>query len=113
MTRKEFTDAVSSLVSEYIFEGAMPELDPQLRVVPATLEIAIVSAEEFQNEIADGDETIETAAAAQGPRAENDSDTEVNRIPDFYPVRILIKPDDKGGYEVDTEVVAEVADNYF
>lgn len=109
MTREEFIDVVAQLVGQYIFEGRMPGANVQLRVNPATLGIALVSNADFMAEIADNDEAVEAAAAADRPEAEDAADMQVRRNPDFYPVSTLITADNKP----DREAIGKVADHYF
>lgn len=112
MTRQDFIDAVTGLVGEFIFEGGNKEAASQLRVNPESKEIALESEADFLSEIADNDEAVEDAAAADNAQEDEATDWQVKQNPDFYPVSTLIRANAKGEMEVDKRAVSRLADKY-
>lgn len=112
MDRKEFIKKVTEAVSEYIDNFDRFDSNPQLRVDPETLEIAIVNGSEMQSAVEDSDEAIEDAAAAHGMANQETMDAQVGRNPDFYSLKRLLKP--KGDTEIpNAEQIRSIASGYF
>lgn len=111
MTRKELTDRLTEIVSEYI-ENAAELRDPQLRINPASLDIGVVTAREMDAELEDFDEMMEGAVAAHGLADQDDSDYQVSRTPDFYSLKELTKKDASGRLVPDADAIGSIASEY-
>lgn len=112
MTRKDFEDVLTTLVEEYInlFDQFGP--DAQLQINPTTLQAQLVKSDSRLQAIADSDEAIEDAAAADGMASEQDTDFQVEENPDFYPVKDYFTVDKKGQGHVKEKAVAKLAARY-
>lgn len=87
--------------------------NPQLRVNPDTLAVTLVDGRDLAAEMEDSDEAVENAAIAQGMEAQESSDYQVTRNPDFYAVKPLLKALADGGTSPDTGALRAIADVYF
>lgn len=112
MTRKEFIDRANDAVGRYLDDFEFFEPDPHLTVNPVTLYVDVVSGPVMDEAIADADEAIEDAAAADGDANEVATDYQVKENPDFYPIRqfLIVK---KGEQTVaDPKAIEKLADKY-
>lgn len=112
MTREEFTNAVTELVTQYIETVDRFDNNPQLRVNPVTFAIDLATGNDLLEEIAYSNEAIEEAAAAERPASEDAADYQAAQNPDFYPLRSLVRINSEGEDRVDEKAVENVAANY-
>ena len=80
--------------------------------MPAGLAVDIVSGSDFLDEIAESDEVIEIAAAADDAASEDAADYQASRIPDFYELSQYVKDVD-GRKTVDVAAVDRLVSKYF
>lgn len=113
MTREEFIKTVDTLVERYIENADSFDLNPQLRINPATFDMTIVNSSDMLDEIEDSNEAIEDAAAAERAATEEYTDYQVSRNPDFYAVNSLTKTSADGKTSPDSNAIAKVAEIYF
>lgn len=112
VTKALFKQQLTDLISGYIANYIGNDENPQIRVVPADLTADIVSGSDFLNEIAESEEVIEIAAAADDAESEEASDYQASRIPDFYELRDYVK--ETGGRKtVDVAAVDALVAKYF
>ena len=112
MNKQEFSDLVTKNVNFYILNFDRFDNNPQLRINPDSLEVDVVSGEDFQEEIEDSDEAVENAAIAQGMETQEASDFQVKQNPDFYSVKGLLKP--VGDTDIpNPDTIAEIVAIYF
>lgn len=112
-TREEFEKAIYDLVQEYIDNFDMFDSNPQIRVNPDLLYVAIINGSDMLEGIGDSDEAIEDAAYAQGDETESASDYQAKQNPDFYHVKELLKPTGTHTSEPDKKKISKIADNYY
>lgn len=106
--KQQLTDLISGYVDNYIGNDE----NPQIRVVPADLAVDIVSGRDFLDELAESEEVIEIAAAADDAASEEASDYQASRIPDFYELSDYVKEVD-GHKTVDVAAVDKLVSKYF
>ena len=94
MTRKEFIDRVNAAVAMYLGDFEAFEPDPHLSVNPVTMFVNVVCGPLMDQDIADADEAIEDAAAAEGDADESATDLQARENPDYYPIVqfLTVKP---------------------
>lgn len=112
MKKNEFVKAVEDLVQQYINNRDAYGEYAQLTVNPELLTIAIDTSDQFQEDLADADEAIEEAAAAEGDESENATDYQARQDPDYYQLTSLVKRGNDGVVP-DMKAIDRVADNYF
>ncbi|MDE6144884.1 MAG: hypothetical protein K2F96_01260 [Muribaculaceae bacterium] len=100
MTRKELTDIIARQVAEVVNNPQNWGEDPQLSIIPTTLQVGIERREDANRSIAFSDYVIESDAVEDGDYLENAADFQSSSNPDLYPVGDLIdytakKPDRK------------------
>ena len=78
MTRDEFIEKLTGEVNTYIENFDRFDSDPQLKVIPATLDVALVNGSERSDAVEDSDEAIENAAAAHGMANQETMDYQVS-----------------------------------
>lgn len=113
MKQYEFIEGVARMLQLYINNAGRFDSNPQLRVNPATKAATIVNGSDMLAELADSDETIEDAAAADGLRDEDSTDYQASQNPDFYSVRMLIQDNPAGGSEPSLPAICQLAASYF
>ena len=113
MKQYEFIESVARMLQLYISNSKSFESNAQLRVNPATKAATIVNGSDMLAELADSDETIEDAAAADGLRDEDATDFQASQNPDFYSVRMLIQDNPSGGEEPSMPAICQLAASYF
>lgn len=113
MKQIEFIEGVARMLQNYINNSRYFDSNAQLRVNPATMATTIVNGSDMLAELADSDEAIEDAAAADGLRNEDSTDYQASRNPDFYSVRMLIQTGPSGHEEPSLPAIVQVADSYF
>ena len=112
MTREEFINTVRNQVAVCAENVDLERDNAQVRVNPVTLDVMVVNGSDFMAEIADSDEAVEDAAAAERPADKDATDYQVAQNPDFYAVSRLVRRD--GGKVVtDDEAIERVASLYF
>lgn len=112
MKKDEFLNLLVATVNSYISNFDRYDNNPQIRVNPETLEVAIVNGSNLAEEIEDSDEALENAAIAQGMETQEALEEQVSRNPDFYSVKGLLKP--VGDTDVpNTEALEEIVNVYF
>lgn len=112
MTRDEFCNQLAVLITGYIENPRIYGDNPQIRVEPDTRTVSVVNNADFLQEIADNDEAVEEAAAADDDTSEDATDAQVRRNPDFYTLTSYISTHD-GKSSVDTRALHRLADEYF
>ncbi|MBD5267959.1 MAG: hypothetical protein HDS41_07295 [Bacteroides sp.] len=112
MTRKELADNIAITIREYIGYSYTGKPELKLRINPVTLFVTVITEDQMLSDIADSDETIEDAAAAERAAAEDATDYQVEQNPDFYPVKNLIKIGDGGMADLDHEAINAIAAKY-
>lgn len=113
MTRDEFTKYVTTLVERYIENFDSFDSNPQLKIIPATLNTTIVNGSEMFKDIEYSDEVIENGANTDDPQIEDVQDDQARRNPEFYAVKKLIKKEADHHASPDAKAIAEVIDIYF
>lgn len=113
MTREEFKKALEKIVTLYMGDFTRYDGDPQVVVTPATLFVDLVNGRERLTDIADSDEAVEDAAAAESPESEDATDYQARRDQDYYPVKSLLRKNSEGKAEIDEEAVEKIVNVYF
>lgn len=113
MTRKEFIDGVNDAVERFISDFEIFEPDPHLRVNPVTLYADLVTGPEMDDSIADADEAIEDAAAAEGDASESGTDFQAKENPDYYPIAQFLVVKSGRPAVADVKAIEKLADKYF
>ncbi len=113
MTRDEFSSLLLKAVELYMGSFEQYDINPQIKVNPATLAIQLVNSSEMFTDIEYSDEAIEEAAGAQTPAYEDAMDAQAAQNPDFYAVKKLLKKDAAGHAEPNTDAIAAIVDIYF
>lgn len=113
MTRKEFIEKLTQAVNSYIENFDRFDSDPQLGVNPATLDVFLINGSDRAKAIEDSDEAVENAAAAHGMAAQEASDYQVTRNPDFYAVKPLLATIGRDSSIADPTALDKIAANYF
>lgn len=113
MTRKEFTDYVTSLVDRYIEVFNLYDSDPQIKVNPTTLAADLINGSEMMTDIEYADEAVEEAAGAENESYNDAMDSQAAQNPDFYPVKKLLAKNKDGHATADSEAIDAIADRYF
>ena len=113
MTRDEFAASVLNAVRQYIDNTDIVDDNPQLRINPVSLDVILINGRDMFSEIADSDEAVENAAAAERPWDEDTSDYQVRQNPDFYAVKSLIKQGTDGLPVPDQAAIDAIAVVYF
>ena len=113
MTRDEFIEKLTGEVNTYIENFDRFDSDPQLKVIPATLDVALVNGSERSDAVEDSDEAIENAAAAHGMANQETMDYQVTRNPDYYAVKRLLAASGPDHNIADTTASEAIASNYF
>lgn len=104
MTIDEFKKIVSDNVQLYIDNFDRFDSNPQIRVNPELMRVDIVNGSDFLSGIADSEEAVEDAAAA---------DYQVRQNPDFYPVKKLLYTLPDGKTVPSAKAIDEIAKVYF
>lgn len=91
MNTLEFEKVLTDTVQEYINNFDRFDSNPQLRINPVSLSAELVNGSDMMEDIADSDEAIEDAAAAQGMANQDSTDYQAQQNPDYYPVKPLLK----------------------
>lgn len=112
MTRKEFIDRINEAVDRYLDDFEEFEPDPQLSVNPVTLYVDVVSGKIMQEGLADSEEAVEDAVAAQGDESEQDTDYQVKENPDYYPIRQFLKVSKDHPTVADPMAIGRLASRY-
>ena len=113
MTRDEFIEKLTGEVNTYIENFDRFDSDPQLKVIPATLDVTLVNGSERSDAVEDSDEAIENAAAAHGLANQETMDYQVTRNPDYYAVKRLLAASGPDHTIPDTTAIEAIASNYF
>lgn len=113
MNKQDFLDKISTLVDRYIEDFGSFDSNPQLCVNPATLDVTIVNGSDMLRSIDYSDEAIEEAAGAERAEAEDATDYQVRRNPDFYAVKRYLKKDADGKAVHDGDAIRSLSDVYF
>ena len=112
ITKDEFKSTLNDLVEAYInnFEYYGPEA--QIVVAPGDGLLDLVRACDVLEDLADSQEAVENAAAADQPETEEATDNQVKLNPDYYDVRDFFTVTDGKG-TVNARAVEELATKYF
>ncbi|MCM1109673.1 MAG: hypothetical protein NC336_00510 [Clostridium sp.] len=112
MTRKEFIERMTSMVSTYLEDVGRFDNNPQIIIDPATMMLGYANNADLLSGIADNDEAVEAAAGADQPADEDATDRQVRRNPDFYAIFTLLTPVAPKKFEVNRRRIEEIADTY-
>lgn len=112
MTKEDLRNAVNRCVAAYIEDYDVLGADSQLRINPATFDAVIMSERDKLDEIADADEALESAAAAQGMESQESMDYQVKQNPEFYPMSIFVRIMPDGHMRPDEERIEEILSKY-
>ena len=112
MTRDEFIEKLTGEVNTYIENFDRFDSDPQLKVIPATLDVALVNGSERSDAVEDSDEAF-GSAAAHGMANQETMDYQVTRNPDYYAVKRLLAASGPDHTIPDTTAIEAIASNYF
>lgn len=113
MSKEEFIKAITHAVTLYTDSPEYFDANPQLRIIPATLDVVIENGKDAYKDMAFADEAIEEAAAAQGDESESASDYQASRNPDFYAVKEYVVVDKDGKLKPDSKAIEKLAATYF
>lgn len=113
MDRKEFISTVTDVVTSYINYYDGPSDDAQVKVIPDPMVVELVDTVDRDDSLADNDEAVEDAAAAERSEEKEEDDAQAVRNPDFYAADTLITIGPDGRTVPDQKAIAAVADNYF
>lgn len=113
MTIDEFKKILSDNVQLYIDNFDRFDSNPQIRVNPELMRVDIVNGSEFLSGIADSEEAVEDAAAAESAESEDAADYQVRQNPDFYPVKKLLDTLPDGKTVPSAKAIDEIAKVYF
>ncbi|MDE6007170.1 MAG: hypothetical protein K2G67_06420 [Muribaculaceae bacterium] len=105
-------ESITRLVNEYIDNFDRFDSNPQIRINPATLTATLVNGSDMLTAIADNDEAIEDAAAADGLSTEDAADFQASQNPDFYAVKKLLISSPAGNTSADIARIRRIAANY-
>lgn len=105
MDKENFKKILKDAVQEYIDNFDRFDSNPQIRINPESLTVALVNGSDMIAEIEDSDEAVEDAAHAQGMADQEASDYQVKQNPDFYPVKKLLQP--KGNSDIPSGLAIE------
>ena len=108
MTRQEFIDRLTDLVSNYIEYYIGPETDMQVRINPLSKAMELDDSSTRLDGIADNDEAVESAAAADSDTTTDAADYQVKQNPDYYSVASLIVEN-----RPNKEAISKIADIYY
>lgn len=111
MTRKDFEKTVTEAVNEYINNFYRFDSNPQLCVIPSTLEVRLMNGADIAAAIEDNDEAVENAAIAHGMANQESMDDQVKRNPDFYSLKSLLKAEGNTSVANPPEI-RKLANNY-
>ncbi|MDE7180918.1 MAG: hypothetical protein K2N88_06955 [Muribaculaceae bacterium] len=106
------TEQLTRLVDEYIDNFDRFDSYPQIRINPANLTATLVNGSDMLTAIADNDEALEDATAAQGDETEAASEYQVKQNPDFYAVKKLLKTTPAGATKPDEAAIRTIAAYY-
>ena len=112
MTQEEFIKAITHAVTLYTNAPEYFDANPQLRINPATLDVVAINGRDMLEGIADSDEAVEDAAAAQGDETESATDFQASQDPDFYPIKEYVKAEEGGRMKPDAKAIAKLAARY-
>lgn len=112
MTRKELADNIAITIREYIGYTYTGKPELKVRINPVTLFVTIITEDQMFSDIANSDETIEDAAAAERAAAQEATDYQVEQNPDFYPVKDLIRVAANGMADLNHEAIDAIAAKY-
>ena len=112
MKNTSLIDRITDAINLYIGNFDRFDSNPQLRINPMTLDVAVVDGSDMINEIAESDETVEDAAGAQGAESEDATDYQVKRNPDFFPVKSLIFTNSGNKTIPDPDKISKIAASY-
>ena len=112
MTRKEFIERATDAVARYLDDFDLFEPNPQLSVNPVTLYVDVVSGDTMEAGLADSDEAVEDAAAAEGDATEQYSDYQVRENPDYYPIKQFLIVKEGAPTEINHMAIGHLADKY-
>lgn len=105
-------ESIIRLVNEYIDNFDRFDSNPQIRINPATLTATLVNGSDMLTALADNDEALEEAAAADGLETEDAADYQAAQNPDFYAVKKLLTSSPAGNTSPDTLAIRRIAENY-
>ena len=112
MTRKELIENINTTLRRYLNATEYYGPDPQLSVNPVTLYVDLATDATRTAGLADSEEALEDAAAAQGDASEAATDFQARENPDYYPVSQFLKYTSGAPTVPDTAAVAALALSY-
>lgn len=112
MTSQDLYSKILELVKGYIQNFSSLGSNPQIRINPMTLDVEYADGRELQQDIADNDEAVESAAGAEGLESQDASDYQARQDPDYFSVeRLLLHTPE--GVEPDTDAIEAITRYYF
>lgn len=105
-------ESITRLVNEYIDNFDRFDSNPQIRVNPATRTATLVNGSDMLTALADNDEALEDAAAADGLETEDAADFQTAQNPDFYAVKSLLLSSPAGNTSANATAIRRIAQNY-
>ena len=112
MTRDELADNIAITIKEYVGFDHHNQPGLKLSINPESLFVSVITEDEMLSDIADSNEAIEDAAAAERPESEDAMDYQVTQNPDIYPVADFEKSTPTGQVVLDMEAIRAVAAKY-
>ena len=112
MTREDLIKAINHAVTLYVDAPDYFDANPQLRINPATFDVVAINGKDALEGIADNEEAIEEAAAAQGEETEDVTDWQVAQNPDFYAIKEYVVKDKDGKLKINEKAVETLAKTY-
>lgn len=111
-SKVSFKNDIINLLHAFVEFGDSTAGNPQVRIDPQTLYVALANGADFIDEIADTEENIENEAAAESNSAEEAADFQAQRDPDFYPVSRFLTLQ-HGKRIINQEAVDRLVDSYY
>lgn len=105
-------ESITRLVNEYIDNFDRFDSNPQIRINPSTLSATLVNGSDMLTALADNDEALEEAAAADGLETEEAADYQTAQNPDFYAVKKLLLSSRAGNTSPNSEAIRKIVSHY-
>ena len=112
MTREELAENIAITIKEYVGLDNHNGPGLKLSINPESLFVSVITESEMLTDIAESNEAIEDAAAAERPASEDATDYQVARTPDIYPVADFEKSSSSGAVTLDMDAIMAVAAKY-
>lgn len=113
MNKQEFAETLRNIVSNYIEEYNEIGPDAQIAVNPVTQYITVDTGNDIQYDIADSQEAVEEAAAAEDARDADAADYQARQDPDFYALSGFVVRDKNGLLHPDVDAIDRLINTCF